>query len=256
MTVIPVLLYHSVNDRPARRDRRWTVSRSEFADHADAIKASGREALCVSELAGALRGERALPERPVAVTFDDGYADTYDAVERLLAHGLSSTVYITTGELGAANRLPPNHLVELAGSSSVEIGAHAVQHRRLDELGDSELAYETLTSKAQLEELTQSTVRSFAYPHGAYDRRAREAVIVAGYRSAAAVKNAVSHASDDPFAIARWTVTVGTTGHRILEVLEGVGVPRAWKHERRRTWAYRAARRRRRRVAFALGVGR
>ena len=256
MTIIPVLLYHSVSDRPARRDRRWTISRSEFADHADAINDSGREALCVSELAGALRGERALPDRPVAVTFDDGYADTYDAVERLLAHGLSCTVYITTGEVGTANRLTRNHLVEFAGSSSVEVGAHAVQHHRLDELGGLELTYETLTSKTQLEELTQSTVRSFAYPHGAYDSRVREAVIVAGYRSAAAVKNAVSHASDDPFAIARWTVTVGTTTPRILEVLEGVDVPRAWKLEHRRTWAYRAARRRRRRVAFALGVRR
>jgi peptidoglycan/xylan/chitin deacetylase (PgdA/CDA1 family) len=256
MTVIPVLLYHSVSDRPARRDRRWTVSRSEFADHADAIKESEREALCVSQLAGCLRAERPLPDRPVAVTFDDGYADTYDAVERLLAHSLSSTVYITTGEVGTANRLTRNHLLEFAASSSVEVGAHAVQHRRLDELGDFELAYETLTSKAQLEELTQSTVRSFAYPHGAYDRRAREAVIVAGYSSAAAVKNAVSHTSDDPFAIARWTVTVGTTAPRILEVLEGVGVPRAWRHERLRTRAYRAARRRRRRVAFALRVGR
>jgi peptidoglycan/xylan/chitin deacetylase (PgdA/CDA1 family) len=254
MTIIPVLVYHSVSDRPARRDRRWTVSRAEFAAHAKAIKASGREALCISELAKGLRAERPLPERPVAVTFDDGYADTYDAVERLLAHGLSSTVYITTGEVGAANRLSPKQLAELAQSRCVELGAHAVQHRRLDELDDRELAHEIRTSKVELEDLTRSGVSSFAYPHGAYDRRAREAVIVAGYRSAAAVKNAVSHPGDDPFAIARWTVTMGTAAPRILEVLEGVGVPRAWPHELLRTRAYRAARRRRRRVALALGV--
>lgn len=255
MTVIPVLLYHSVSDRPARRDRRWTVSRADFAAHVKAIEASGRQALCVSELAGGLRAERALPERPVAITFDDGYADTYDAVERLLASGLSSTVYITTGEVGAANRLSPKQLADLAQSPYVELGAHAVQHRRLDELREQELAYEVRASKVELEELTRSRVSSFAYPHGAYDRRAREAVIVAGYRSAAAVKNAVSHPRDDPFAIARWTVTVGTEVPRILEVLEGVSVPGAWPQERLRTRAYRAARRRRRRVTSAFGVG-
>jgi peptidoglycan/xylan/chitin deacetylase (PgdA/CDA1 family) len=252
MTLIPVLLYHSVSDRAERRDRRWTVSRSAFAAHVDAVKQSGREALRVTELADALRADRPLPERPVAVTFDDGYADTYDAVERLLARGLSSTVYITTGEVGAANRLAPNELAELARSPSVEIGAHAVRHRRLDELRDPELADEVVTSKGRLEEQIQGSVRSFAYPHGAYDPRVREAVVVAGYRSAAAVKNAVSHASDDPFAIARWTVSAGTAAARIVEVLEGVGVPRAWPHERFRTRAYRAARRGRRR-ALALG---
>jgi peptidoglycan/xylan/chitin deacetylase (PgdA/CDA1 family) len=234
MTVIPVLLYHSVSDRPARSDRHWTVSRSEFAGHIDAIMDSGREALRITELAAALRTERPLPERPVAVTFDDGFADTHEAVESLLARGLS----------------------ELARLPSVEVGAHAVQHRRLDELPDAELAHEILTSKVQLEERAQTSVHSFAYPHGAYDRRVREAVVAAGYRSAAGVKNAVSHTSDDPFAIARWTVTAGTTATRITEVLEGVGVPRAWAHERVRTRAYRSVRRQRRRVGLALGVGR
>jgi hypothetical protein len=99
----------------------------------------------------------------------------------------------------------------------------------------------------------QINIESFAYPHGAYDRRARQAVIQAGYRSAAAVKNAVSHASDDPFAIARWTVTRGTPVSRIAEVLEGDGVPRAWANERLRTRAFRTVRRERRRIAIHLG---
>jgi hypothetical protein len=99
-------------------------------------------------------------------------------------------------------------------------------------------------------------VRSFAYPHGAYDERTRKAVVDAGYGSAAAVKNAISHADDDPFAIARWTVTAGTPAARIAAVLEGEGVPRAWVRERLRTRAYRGARRRRRRIAVVLGARR
>jgi peptidoglycan/xylan/chitin deacetylase (PgdA/CDA1 family) len=254
MTVIPVLLYHSVGDCPGRQDRRWTVSRAEFARHVDAIGRSQREPMCISEVARGLRRERPLPSRPVAVTFDDGYADTYDAVEALLARGLAATVYVVTGEVGAADRLSPQHVRELAGRPSVEIGAHAVRHRRLDELPDSQLTYEIVSSKVELEQLVQSDVSSFAYPHGAYDHRAREAVIRAGYRSAAAVKNAVSHASDDPFAIARWTVTAGTSASRVLDVLEGVGVPRAWRGERVRTRAYRTVRRRRRDAMLRLGV--
>jgi peptidoglycan/xylan/chitin deacetylase (PgdA/CDA1 family) len=135
----------------------------------------------------------------------------------------------------------------------VEVGAHAVRHRRLDELDDRELAEEVGASKAELEALTQQAVASFAYPHGAYDGRVRQVVIAAGYRSAAAVKNAASHHGDDPFAIARWTVTAGTRAARIAEVLEGEGIRRAWGGERLRTRGYRAARRHRRRLVMRLG---
>jgi peptidoglycan/xylan/chitin deacetylase (PgdA/CDA1 family) len=252
--VIPVLLYHSVSDRPPQSDAWGAVSRADFAAHVEAISASGRVAVAITSLAAALRAEQPLPDRPVAVTFDDGFADTYDAVELLRRHGLVSTVYVTTGEVGARNRLSPRQLDALASLPGIEVGAHGVRHRRLDELDDGELAQELCASKSQLEDLTQRSIRSFAYPHGSYDERVRGAVIAAGYGSAAAVKNAVSHPGDDPFAIARWTVTDGTPAGRLAQVLEGDGVPLAWAHERLRTRAYRTARRQRRRLFKSMGA--
>jgi len=246
--LIPVLLYHSVSDHGGRH----TVSRASFASHLDAIAAAGRVGIGITELAEALRGARRLPERPVGITFDDGYADTYDAVEALLRRGFPSSVYVTTGALGAEDRLSARDVASLSRLPGVEIGAHAVRHRRLDELPDRELAEEVRGSRAALEEITESPVLSFAYPHGAYDGRARHAVMAAGYRSAAAVKNAVSHLADDPFAIARWTVIAGTPAARIADVLEGREVPRAWGGERLRTRGYRVARRQRRRLLARL----
>ena len=252
--VIPVLLYHSVSDRGAQNGAWGAVSRADFEAHVEAINASGRVAIGITALAGALRGEQPLPERPVAVTFDDGFADTYDAVELLRRHGLVSTVYVTTGEVGTRNRLSPRQLAALASLPGIEVGAHAVRHRHLDELDDGELAEELGASRSQLEDLTQRSIGSFAYPHGSYDGRVRDAVIAAGYGSAAAVKNAVSPPGDDPFAIARWTVTDGTPAARISQVLEGECVPVAWTGERMRTRAYRTARRQRRRLFKSMGV--
>jgi peptidoglycan/xylan/chitin deacetylase (PgdA/CDA1 family) len=250
--IIPVLLYHSVNTRARRADAPYTVSPRCFADHIDAIAASGRDPLLVSELAAGLRGERPLPERAVAVTFDDGFADTYGAVEALLARNIASTVYVTSGEVEAADRLSASQVAELARLARMEIGAHAVRHRRLDEIPEGEVAYEVKASRAALEDITQAQVLSFAYPHGAYDRGTRAAVAAAGYQSAAAVKNAVSHDRDDPLAISRWMVSAGTTSARIAEVLEGKDVPRGWRRERLRTRAYRTVRRQRRRLEGTL----
>jgi peptidoglycan/xylan/chitin deacetylase (PgdA/CDA1 family) len=248
---IPVLLYHSVSDGPSAS---WgTVSRSAFAAHVELIAASGREAVCIAALGAGLRGERPLPDRPVAITFDDGYRDTIEAVGLLDEHDLGCTVFATTGEIGGRDRLSSRQIADLAQQCRVEVGAHAVRHRRLDELGEHELREELRVSKARLEDITGHRIESFAYPHGAYDRRVRDGVIAAGYRAAAAVKNAMSHPGDDPFAIARWTVTASATPEHVANVLEGRGLALGWKQEPMRTRLHRSVRRTRRRLIPPTG---
>lgn len=246
--IIPVLLYHSVGEEQPPGYAWGAVSPAQFRAHVEMIAATGRKPLTISTLVSMLRGEQPLVDRPVAITFDDGYADTYAAVQTLRRRGLSATVYVTTGGIGGSRWLSTGHIAELAALGGVEIGAHAVRHRRLDELDDPELAYEVRASKDLLEEVTSGRVTSFSYPHGAYDGRVRAAVIEAGYQSATTVKNALSHLGDDPFAIARFTVSGATSTARISEVLEGRRVPLAWAGERMRTRAYRIVRRTRRRL--------
>jgi peptidoglycan/xylan/chitin deacetylase (PgdA/CDA1 family) len=253
VTTVPVLLYHSISSRSAPRDAPWSVTPRQFAAHCEAVAAAGCRSLTVTELAACLRGARELPERPVVLTFDDGYADVLDVAAGLAERGLAATVYVTTGLLGAPGMLHPRALAELAALPTVEVGAHGIRHDRLDELGGPALVAETTGSRAALEDVTQRGVTSFAYPHGAYDRRAREAVIAAGYEAGAAVKNALSHTHDDPFAIARWTVRSGTSVQRIAELIEGRGAPLAWPRERVRTRAARAGRRLRRAAVATRG---
>ena len=249
MTVVPVLLYHAVTEHPPAALERFTVHPARFAEHVGCLRDSGCAGLTVPEFAACLKGQSRLPARPVLVTFDDGYADFLDAAERLAAAGFPSTLYVTTGQLGAAGMLTRGQLQSLG--DSVEVGAHSRSHPRLDELPVDRLRDEVHGSKADLEELLQRPVRSFAYPHGDHDRRVRQTVVDAGFGSAAAVKNAFSHDRDDPFAIARITVTATTTSERIGRLLEGRDAPRAWAGERPRTQAYRVYRRVRRRLRRA-----
>jgi len=256
--VIPVLLYHSVADiAPYEQLQRYTVTPSRFREHVAAIASSGRTAMTVSELASALRGERPLPLRPVAVTFDDGYDDTPAAVELLRDSGISSTVYVTTGTIGTPRGISEALWPALIASAS-EIGAHTVTHPHLDEIPTREATAEIGDSRRELEERLGGPVASFAYPHGAHDRVIRDAVIAAGFTSAAAVKNALSHRGDDPFAIARWTVTSDASAGAIADVLEGPPPRLAWSGERRRTKVSRSVRRARRRLRSrgAAGPGR
>lgn len=247
--VIPILAYHSVPREVPDGADRLSVPYEQFAAHLDAVVESGRVPLTIGEIAGGLRDERPLPDRAVAITFDDGYDNTPDAIELLCERGLRATVYVTTGQIGTEQMIGYDQLQRLAGRpDAVELGAHSVTHPHLDELSMYEIEREVSGSKRRLEQLLGRPVATFAYPYGSYDRRARQAVVAAGFQSAAAVKNALSHRDDDPWAIARWTVHAAADAQQIARVLDGQGVPCAGRHERLRTRGYRTIRRLRRRI--------
>ena len=238
---IPVLRFHSVSD--ARAGDPVAVTRAQFERHVEAIAACGRHCVTMSELAAGLRGLRPLPELCIAITFDHGYLDTVAALELLQRRGLASTLYVATGAVGHGDAIDGVQVRELAGWDAVELGAQTGTRPNLDALRATVAGEEIRRCKHALEQLADTRVDSFAYPHGAFDRRVRGLVIDAGFSSAAAVKNALSHPRDDPFAIARWTVRATTTADDLAAVLNGTGAPRARHGERVRTRAFRVVRR-------------
>jgi peptidoglycan/xylan/chitin deacetylase (PgdA/CDA1 family) len=235
MTIIPVLLYHSVSTQPARWIAAYTVTPHVFAQHVELMAQSGRTAMTVSQLVDALAGRTRLPQRPLLVTFDDGFADFAPAASMLADRKLPSTLYVTTGALRgrppwlhepADMALPPapmlewTQLTELA-SQHVEIGAHTHTHPQLDVIHPAAAGQEITLSKHLLEEALGQEIKSFAYPHGFHCTRVRRLVRDAGYTSACAVRNALSSHCDHVLSLARLTVRADTTAEQIAAWLAG-----------------------------------
>lgn len=241
---VAVLLYHSVTRQPMAAIAQWAVSPATFRRHVQLIDASLAQPIGIAELAAGLSMKDAALDRRVAVTFDDGFADNVEAIALLAEHSIPTTVYVTTGLLGRIGYMGPATLRDLC-DAGVEIGSHARTHRPLDQMPPTEAHAEISESKATLEDLLGVPCRSFAYPHGWYTASLRQQLPAAGYTSGCAVKNALSHWNDDPFAIARQTVRPSTTDRAFEEWLSGVGRP-AWSGERIRTRVFRTYRRARR----------
>jgi peptidoglycan/xylan/chitin deacetylase (PgdA/CDA1 family) len=247
MRPIPILLYHAVSDDPGPWIRDFAVTPRSFARQMDMLAQSGATTLTVSSLADALQRGSALPERPVLITFDDGFADFADeALPVLRARGLEATLYVTTGFPGGRGpdgsaMLDRARLVEV--SASVEIGAHTHTHPQLDALPLARADDEIRRSKAVLEDLLQDDVRSFAYPHGYSSRPVRALVRAAGYDSACAVRNAFSWAGDDRFALARLMIRSQTGLQQLARWVAGEGARLAPRRELMRTTAWRTVRR-------------
>jgi peptidoglycan/xylan/chitin deacetylase (PgdA/CDA1 family) len=222
---------------------RFSVEPALFDEHLAAIRDSGRVPLTIPEMAAALAGEAPLPTRPVAVTFDDGTGDFHDTVlSRLQSAGLPATLYVTTAHLGRAGMLTWRDVAE-AAEVGVEVGAHSRTHPHLDAVPRQRAQREIVGSRADVEQHLGRACRSFAYPHGSFDRTVRQLVSAAGFTSAVAVRNAFSHDQDDLLALARLTVQRGTSPEQVAGWLNGRGAPRSPRRERMRTTAFRQVRR-------------
>lgn len=75
---VPVLVYHGIGRVPAdEADRRFVVSRRHFGEQMMSLREAGYRAVTPGQLARYLRtrDRRALPRRPILITFDDGRVD-------------------------------------------------------------------------------------------------------------------------------------------------------------------------------------
>lgn len=253
---IPILLYHSISTDSSERFRQWTLPPKAFGEHLAFLKQEGYTPMRITDLVNAMtKSDEPLPERPVAITFDDGFADFREnAVELLDRWSSPATIYITSGCVGKTSRwladlgegdrpmMTWDQIAELP-DYGVEIGAHSVTHPQLDTLNARQAFAEIAGSKAALEAQLGRAVVTFAYPHGYHSRETRDLVRKAGFTSACAVKHGMSGPADDPFALARIIVTCGTGVEHLASLLAGKGLEPVTPNERLRTTGWRAARR-------------
>jgi len=108
-TKVAILRYHSVQDQPERFANTIGSgiihSTSAFREQME-ILASDFSPVTVQDVYEFLRGEKRLPPRAVAVTFDDGYADNYEIAAPILNRlGIPAAFYVLVSAIEALS--PP-----------------------------------------------------------------------------------------------------------------------------------------------------
>ena len=245
---VPILMYHAVSEHPRAATRRLSVTPRSLEEQLAFLVDHGFTGMTFSDLADAFRTGRAVPKRPVVLTFDDGYADfAREAWPILRRYEFPATVFVTTGWIAdagphAAGR-PLDRMLDWAqirelAMAGIEIGAHSHSHPQLDQLDDASLCRELGDSRALLEEGIHAPVRTLAYPFGYSSNRVRLAARASGYRCAAAVRNLRATPSDDPFMLPRLTIRRSTDQTAFAAVVTGSDGP-VLRHDRLLTagWA-------------------
>lgn len=217
---IPILMYHSISytDNPVFRP--FVVAPSVFADQMAYLREHHYTPITVTQFVRTRAANiPALPERPVVLTFDDGFADFFtEALPVLKRYGFPATLYVTTAYVGDTSRwlkqeqettrpmLTWQQLREVC-DSGIECGGHTHSHPQLDILPLAVAQDEIRHCKHMLEDRLEREVTSFAYPFGYSTAKVRQIVHNAGYSSACAVKHALNAFSTDVFALERLMVS-------------------------------------------------
>jgi biofilm PGA synthesis lipoprotein PgaB len=228
---VPVMMYHDVLPE---KEVPWDNTPQEIAEHFRLIKAQGLTPISLKQLVAHLHTGLPLPEKPIVLTFDDGYGGHYEYVYKLMQeYNYPAAFSIYTDGVGKdaipnKDRRPGGprthvsweQLQEMAANPLVEIVSHSVTHPLdMREQNDAQITKELAESKQILESKLGISIDYFTYPVGKNDDRVRRLVKEAGYVAAFAMhedpaKEQLAGESENLLAIGRWGQS------RFLEALE------------------------------------
>ena len=248
---VPILMYHHLSEDVTNSEM---VSPEQFEAQIRALSEAGYTGVSFDELqAYVLRGEP-LPEKPVVITFDDGYRSNYTLAYPILQkYNMKAAIFVIGVSFGKDHYKDTDYAItphfgaaeaaEMAASGLVSIQSHtydmhqwlpyetgsAVRENILPLPGESEEAYvQTLTedfthSRAQLESATGQPVDVLAYPAGQYSTLAQVTLQSLGVHVTLStnpgVNTVVKGLPQTLYAMLRFGITEDVTPEALLDMI-------------------------------------
>ena len=196
---IPVLMYHKIGDD---KDNDAVIREDLFREQMKFLKDNGYNPLTMDQLYEYVVNGAAVPEKPVVLTFDDGYADTYTIVYPLMKeYGFPATVFINPGDIGT--RLTWDQVREMH-KNGITISNHGFQHVEMGQLSEEkQIENITKAQEALAKEVGIKNNPWFCYPYGDKNEFTDSASKKAGIKMGMAMKSGWAHTGDNPYNILR-----------------------------------------------------
>jgi peptidoglycan/xylan/chitin deacetylase (PgdA/CDA1 family) len=154
-------------------------------------------------------------EKPISITFDDGYQDFADAAVPILDRlRMIGTVFLVNDLIGKTNEwdtqlgdhpavlMEDQTILDLA-NKGFEFGSHTRTHVHLDQSDENVQREEIVDSKKRLEETLGFPIQTFCYPYGGYNTTSVNLVKEAGYSCAVTTRKGLNTESTDRFQLNR-----------------------------------------------------
>lgn len=134
---VPVLMYHHLSEK-ASEWNSLTVSPKKFKEDMQMLKKEGYTAVHLSQLVDFVYNGTPLPEKPIVITFDDGYASNYQYAYPILKElDMKATIFMIGWSTGLSkHRVPGLSLIPHFGWEEAKqmekSGVIEIQHHTQD----------------------------------------------------------------------------------------------------------------------------
>lgn len=205
---VPVLNYHRV-DSGIRHS--LVVPPEEFKRQMQYLHDEGYHSITLDELYDYVTKGIELPDKPVLITFDDGYIDNYQrAMPILKEYNMKATLFMISGSIGENRFVNLEQLKEMQ-VNGIDIQSHTVNHKDLRSMSLQQVRDELVSSKAVLEDRMKHPVRYIAYPGGFTNKDIDTIAEESGYRMAFNVKAGNVEPGQDIYNLPRQAVFFNET---------------------------------------------
>jgi peptidoglycan/xylan/chitin deacetylase (PgdA/CDA1 family) len=188
---VPILMYHYVGDyySPSSNDPNnalmggLAVTVENFEKQMNFLFSEGYTSITLANLLSFKQGSFIMPDRPVVLSFDDGYKDFYtNAFPILKKYNFKSEVFIVNNFIDKEQYLSKDMIKELLKTGLVSIGSHTLNHTGLTTVSIPEIKNELLQSKQDLEKEFKIVIENFCYPFGYFDADIANLAKESGYK--------------------------------------------------------------------------
>ena len=162
---VPVLMYHAVSDEIWGIEELF-VSPSDMEEQLAYIVDNGYDAIWFEDLS-----HLEDYDKPVILTFDDGYEDNYTNLFPLLQkYHVKATIFVIGSAPNNQQHMATEKQIrEMSTSGLVSIQSHSYTHPDLDGLGYDDTLYELAQSKKIITRIAGKEPIVLCYPTGKYN---------------------------------------------------------------------------------------
>ena len=189
-TIIPVLMYHNIAENYQKGAEGANITPKLFEEHMLAILERGYTPILVADYYDSVQRRASLPEKPIIITFDDGYLSNYEIAYPILKRlNIKATIFVVTSTVGAkvGQGVSTPHFSweqarEMQKSGIIDIHSHSHTHKNMTALSPAQLQEELRLSRYLIERNLDKNCFVFSYPFGGYNQTTSKLARYAGYR--------------------------------------------------------------------------
>ena len=232
---IPILLYHRLIARREVEAGRVPDHEPIYASYDDTFAAQmrhlrdrGYTTLSMDEFLDIRRGRVPIPNRPVVLTFDDGYASNHALAWPVLqGQGMKATIFVvpepdaeTVGLVRGIDGFLSEAQMRELDEGDVAIESHTLTHCVLADLKDDAARYELMESRRRLGEILARPVRHLAVPRSGHSFRVRRLARAAGYETVCCNAKGSSNGWSNLYALPRIVIERDTSVEDFARALQ------------------------------------